>query len=215
MLYSSESILYTAQLLVNLVSIQYYRRMNDILQLIQRLAVVAQAENRQLAGSAGLQPVHIDVLRYLARCNRYSNTPASIGQFLRSTKGTVSQSVKVLEREKLIGKLSDAKDGRVIRLRLLKKGRDLLDRVEKESAIQAAAEDVGAGERLILANSLAALLRRAQRLNGSKTFGVCSSCRFFTRLADGAFQCGITNEPLTVDDSMRICVEHQNEVLKR
>ncbi len=188
--------------------------MNDILQLIQRLAVVAQAENRQLAGAAGLQPVHIDVLRYLARCNRYSNTPAAIGQFLSSTKGTVSQSVKVLERERLVSKLSDAKDGRVIRLRLLKKGRDLLKRIDDESAIQAAAEDVAADERNVLANSLASLLRRAQRLNGSKTFGVCKSCRFFTQLTDGGFQCGITSEPLTVEDSRRICVEHQNEVVK-
>ncbi|MCH9693430.1 MAG: MarR family transcriptional regulator [Gammaproteobacteria bacterium] len=189
--------------------------MNDILQLIQRLAVVAHAENRQLAGSAGLKPVHIDVLRYLARCNRYSNTPAAIGQFLSTTKGTVSQSVNVLEREKLISKLSDAKDGRVIRLRLLKKGKDLLKRIDEESAIQAAVAGVGADERLELTDSLAALLRRAQRLNGSKSFGVCNSCRFFTRLAEGGFQCGITKEPLTVNDSMQICVEHENDILER
>jgi DNA-binding MarR family transcriptional regulator len=188
--------------------------MKDILQLIQRLAVVAQAENRRLAGSAGLQPVHIDVLRYLARCNRYSNTPAAIGQFLSTTKGTVSQSIKVLEREKLISKLSDAKDGRVIRLRLLKKGSDLLKRIDEDSAIQAAVEDVGADKQLTLENSLVALLRRAQQLNDSKTFGACNTCSFFRRLADGGFQCGITNESLTVDDSMRICVEHENEVRK-
>ncbi len=188
--------------------------MKEILQLIQRLAVVAQAENRRLAGSAGLQPVHIDVLRYLARCNRYSNTPAAIGQFLSSTKGTVSQSIKVLDREGLISKLSDAKDGRVIRLRLLKKGRDLLECVDEGSAIQGAVEYVGADEHLALANSLAALLRRAQRLNESKTFGVCNTCRFFTHLSDGGFQCGITNELLTVADSMQICVEHENEAIK-
>ena len=187
--------------------------MNNILQLIQRLAVVAQAENRRLAALAGLQPVHLDVLRYLARCNRYSNTPAAIGQFLGSTKGTVSQSVKVLEREKLISKLSDAKDGRVIRLRLLKKGTDLLKRVDEDSAIHAAAEDIGTDGRKVLANSLTALLRSAQRRNRSKSFGVCSTCRSFTRLANGGFQCGITNEPLTVDDSYQICVEHEDEVL--
>ena len=188
--------------------------MKDILQLIQRLAVVAQAENRQLAGSAGLQPVHIEVLRYLARCNRYSNTPAALGQFLSTTKGTVSQSIKVLEREKLISKLSDAKDGRVIRLRLLKKGSDLLKRIDESSAIQAAVEDVGADKQLTLANSLVALLRGAQRLNDSKTFGACNTCRFFTRLADGSFKCGITNESLTVGDSLQICVEHENAVSK-
>ncbi|MEQ9562504.1 MAG: MarR family winged helix-turn-helix transcriptional regulator, partial [Woeseiaceae bacterium] len=178
--------------------------------LIQRLALVAQAENRQLAGSAGLQPVHVDVLRYLARCNRYSNTPAAVGQFLNTTKGTVSQSVKVLEREKLISKLSDANDGRVVRLRLLKKGRDVLERIDEESAIQAAVEDIGRGEHRALENSLVSLLQRAQRRNHSKSFGVCSTCRFFTRLPSGGFECGITKEPLSVDDSTQICVEHED-----
>lgn len=188
--------------------------MKNILNLIQRLAVVAQAENRQLARTAGLQPVHIDVLRYLASCNRYSNTPAAIGQFLNSTKGTVSQSVKVLEREKLISKLSDANDGRVVRLRLLKKGLRVLKQVDEGSAIQAAVEDIGSNEQLALESSLALLLRRAQHLNDSRSFGVCNTCRFFTRLADGDFQCGITQEPLTVGDSNRICVEHENGAVK-
>lgn len=185
--------------------------MKNILSLIQRLAVVAQAENRQLAGPAGLQPVHIDVLRYLERCNRYSNTPAAIARFLNTTKGTVSQSVNVLEREKLISKLSDANDGRVVRLRLLKKGLGVLKRVEEGSAFAAAVEDIEASERHALESSLALLLRNAQRINDSRSFGVCSTCRFFTRLADGDFQCGITKELLTVDDSNRICVEHENE----
>jgi DNA-binding MarR family transcriptional regulator len=184
--------------------------MKDILNLIQRLAVVAQAENRQLAGTAGLQPVHVDVLRYLARCNRYSNTPAAVGHFLNTTKGTVSQSVKVLEREKLISKLSDAKDGRVVRLRLLKKGLKVLERIEVGSAIHAAVADIGSVEQVALENSLALLLRQAQRLNSSRSFGVCHTCRFFTRLADGRFQCGITKENLSVDDSNRICVEHES-----
>lgn len=186
--------------------------MTSILQLIQRLAVVAQAENRQLAGASGLQPVHVEVLRYLARCNRYSNTPAAIGQFLNTTKGTVSQSVKVLEREKLVSKLADAKDGRVVRLRLLKKGRDELKRIDEESAIQSAVEAFEPAEELALKNGLALLLRRAQRLNGSRSFGVCNTCRFFTRLASGGFQCGITKEPLSVDDSEQICVEHERRV---
>lgn len=188
--------------------------MHDILQLIQQLAVVAKAESRQLVGSAGLQPVHIDVLRYLARCNRYSNTPAAIGQFLGSTKGTVSQTIKVLEREKLLSKLSDVNDGRVIRLRLLKKGRELLKRIETESAIQAAVEDLGADERGAVVKSLTELLRHAQHRNSLRSFGVCSTCRFFICRENGAFQCGITNEPLTVDDSLRICVEHENKALE-
>ena len=185
--------------------------MTPIPELIQRLAVVAQAEGRQLAGAAGLQPVHVDVLRYLARCNRYSNTPAAIGQFLGTTKGTVSQSIKVLERKKLVSKLSDARDGRVVRLRLLKKGKDLLTGIDEESPIQAAIEELGPDEKALLATSLTTLLRSAQRLNASKTFGVCRTCRHFKKLDSNGFQCGLTSEPLNADDSTRICVEHENK----
>ncbi|MEM7277555.1 MAG: MarR family winged helix-turn-helix transcriptional regulator [Pseudomonadota bacterium] len=117
--------------------------MNNISELLQKLGVVTHAENRGLAIGAGLQSVHIDVLRYLSRCNRYSNTPAAVGKFLNSTKGTVSQSVKVLEREKLISKLSDAQDGRVVRLRLLKKGAQLLKQIDSESALQSATAQPG------------------------------------------------------------------------
>ena len=185
-------------------------RVSEISELLQRLGVMAQAENRQLAGTAALQPVHIDVLRYLARCNRYSNTPAAVGQFLNTTKGTVSQSVKVLEREKLISKLADAKDGRVVRLRLLRKGVRLLAQIESESTIQAAAGRLGDAEQAELENSLTSLLRNAQQLNDSRSFGVCKTCRFFNRLDGGRFQCGITGEPLSSDDSHKICVEHES-----
>ena len=189
-------------------------RMSDISELLQRLGVMAQAENRQLAGTAALQPVHIDVLRYLARCNRYSNTPAAVGQFLNTTKGTVSQSVKVLEREKLISKLADAKDGRVVRLRLLKKGVRLLAQIESKSTIQAAAARLGDAERAELGNSLTSLLRYAQQLNDSKSFGVCKTCRFFNQMGAGRFQCGITGEPLSSADSRKICVEHESPIPK-
>lgn len=184
--------------------------MNTITELLQRLGVVFQAENRVLAVEVGLQAVHIDVLRYLSRCNRYSNTPAAVGKFLNSTKGTVSQSVKVLEREKLISKLSDAQDGRVVRLRLLKKGASLLRNIDEQSAILAATRQLGVGESKALAGSLTELLRRAQIHNESRSFGVCKTCRFFTKLESGGFQCGVTKEPLSTDDSSRICVEHEN-----
>ena len=186
--------------------------MSDISELLQRLGVMAQAENRQLAGTAALQPVHIDVLRYLARCNRYSNTPAAVGQFLNTTKGTVSQSVKVLEREKLVSKLADAKDGRVVRLRLLRKGVRLLEQLDKKSTIQAAIERLGDPERAALGDSLKSLLRHAQHLNDSRSFGICRTCRFFRRLGDDQFQCGITEEPLSADDAQKICVEHAASV---
>ncbi|GJL81318.1 MAG: transcriptional regulator [marine bacterium B5-7] len=183
--------------------------MDTILELLKRLGVLTQAENRQIAGLEGLQPVHLDVLRYLTRCNRYSNTPAAVGQYLNTTKGTVSQSINVLEREKLISKYPDANDGRVVRLRLLKKGLRLLDRPAHKSSIVAAISDLGKKEQDGLEKGLAELLRRAQRRNDSKSFGICHTCRFFHTLGKSEFQCGITQERLTREDSHLICVEHE------
>ena len=196
-------------ILVKVVSSRYSVGMENISELLQRLGVLTQAENRQIAGTAGLQPVHLDVLRYLSRCNRYSNMPAAVGQFLNTTKGTVSQSIKVLEREGLISKFSDANDGRVVRLRLLKKGLKLLDRLGAASWIHAATGELGSGVQAALGRSLTELLRRAQRHNASKSFGICRSCHHYQRLDSGKFRCGITQERLTTADSGMICVEHE------
>ena len=46
----------------------------------------------------GLNPAQWEALRYLARANRFSRTPAALADFLGTTRGTVSQTVIALER---------------------------------------------------------------------------------------------------------------------
>ncbi len=179
-------------------------------EVLNRVSLALQAENRLLASETGLQPVHVEVLRYLERCNRYSNTPAAIALYLNTTKGTVSQSIKVLEREKLVRKTGDPDDKRVVRLGLTRKGRALLERVDTGGSIGAAVDALPERQSRALAGILELLLRSAQRVNELKSFGVCQTCRFFTKTGDGQHECGITGEPLSSDDSTRICVEHES-----
>ena len=179
-------------------------------ELLNRVSLALQAENRLVASEAGLQAVHVEVLRYLERCNRYSNTPAAIALYLNTTKGTVSQSIKVLERKKLVRKTSDPEDKRVVRLGLTRKGSTLLERIDTGGSIGAAIEALPERESRALARTLESLLRAAQRANALQSFGVCRTCRFFTQTGDGHFECGITKEPLSTDDSIRICVEHES-----
>ena len=44
-----------------------------------------------------LNPAQWEALRYLARANRFSRTPAALAQYLGSTRGTVSQTLIALE----------------------------------------------------------------------------------------------------------------------
>jgi len=168
-----------------------------------------QGELRRRATELGLQLVHLQALAYLARANRYSNTAIALTEYLGTSKGTVSQSLQLLLRERLIRRASDEKDRRVIHLSLTARGRKALDTLgflsEWNAALAALApEEVAAGDA-----AMTGALRMLQRRTGNLTFGVCRSCDHF-RIEDAdAFRCGLTGEPLSVQDSALICREHR------
>lgn len=64
---------------------------------LERLTSLMRAWSREQPLVAELQSVQLSALHYLARCNRYSDTPLGVTEYLGLTKGTVSQSLKVLE----------------------------------------------------------------------------------------------------------------------
>src|SRR5690554_832212 len=98
------------------------------LELIERLAHLLHAETRRIAAAHGLAPVHVEALGYLARCNRYSDTPGAVTEYLGLTKGTVSQTLALLESRGLVRKRPDSRDGRRVHLELTGSGRRLLQR---------------------------------------------------------------------------------------
>ena len=97
-----------------------------------------------------------------------------------------------------------------MRLELTDAGRALLRRDPLETMLEAAAA-LSVAERKALAEGLEGLLRHALRRRGGRPFGQCATCRFFRRNApDGApHRCGLLDEPLSVPDSERICLEHE------
>jgi DNA-binding MarR family transcriptional regulator len=86
----------------------------EIIDLLDRIAIVRRSEVRSEGAKHGLPAVQLDALRYLAACNRFSDTPASVAEFLDSTRGTISQTLIALERKRLIRKYTDPTDGRVV-----------------------------------------------------------------------------------------------------
>ncbi|REJ80290.1 MAG: MarR family transcriptional regulator [Acidobacteria bacterium] len=178
-----------------------------VLQPLERLCSLLRADVRQRGLAHGLQPVQVEALCYLASCNRYSDTPQAVTEYLGSTKGTVSQTLKVLEREGLVLKSPDREDRRVVRLRLTARGRALAGELSTPPLFVQALGDSQVDAEL-LDGELRALLVAAQRATGNRSFGVCHSCRFFRREGKRIFRCGLTEEPLSVADSERICREH-------
>lgn len=178
-----------------------------LFDLLERLSSLMRIWFRQHPLLADIQPIQLSALMYLARCNRYSNTPLGVTDYLGLTKGTVSQSLKALESKGLIVKSQDARDKRSVHLELTPAARELLDAVLPPAFLQNAAQQMGANAEQ-LQTLLGELLRNVQRGNDVASFGLCKTCRFH-REENGAPFCGLTQEPLARPDVELICREHR------
>lgn len=165
-----------------------------------------QNEQHQAAVGAGLLPVQLAILGYLRDANRYSNMPQCLTEYLGLTKGTVSQSLKLIEERGWVLRQSDETDRRLVRLALTEAGREVLEQAPGDSW-RSAVEQLPAGEQEQLRASLTRLLAFWQQARGGKTFGVCRTCRHF-RPGESVHQCGLTGEALSDADSEQICREH-------
>lgn len=175
---------------------------HDSLMHLSRLLL---AEARE--GLSGLQPVQLQALQYLSHCNRYSDTPAAVADFLGATRGTVSQSLRVLEERGLVAKRPDPEDRRVVHLSLTPRGDRLREKAIPPAAVEHAVRILGRRDAEAAETALRELLRALQRARGGASFGVCRTCTHFRREA-GGFRCGLTLEPLSLRDSGLLCREH-------
>ena len=179
-----------------------------LLDTVERLGSLLRAGLRQAGAAQSLQPIHLQALLYLVEANRYSNTPQALAEYLGLTKGTVSQSLLLLARRKLIARHADEKDGRVVRLTLTDKGKDILKELGLTTAwrdaLQAASPARLSSATKVLKEALATL----QTKNGHRTFGVCVTCRHNLHIGPRSYVCGLTKEKLTSRDVNQICREH-------
>ena len=196
---------------VKKVSIRYHQAVADerrIHELIERLANLLRAEGRDTSVAGRRDPVHLQTLRYLSRANQYSDSPGALTEYLGTTKGTVSQSCNLLEREGLIERRTDPDDGRRVHLGLTPSGRRLVNSTSPPELLIGALADVESQIDEFEA-TLNAVLVAMQRQRGGRSFGVCNTCRFHEPAADGRALCGLTGESLTRSDTTKICREHQ------
>jgi DNA-binding MarR family transcriptional regulator len=179
-------------------------------ELIERLGLLRRASRRAAAAAVGLSAAQLEALSYLAACNRFSDTPAAVAQYLDATRGTTSQSLLSLERKGLIARRPDPGDGRVHHLSPTPEGQRVLQRVEEADEITDALAALGP-QGTELADALERVLRAAQRSRGGRTFGRCARCRHLSG-TPRARRCGLTDEPLSARDTTLLCIEHEERV---
>lgn len=179
----------------------------ETFKLIERISALLRSEERKKYAAIGLQPVHGQVLEYLAKCNKYSNTHASVAEYLGLTKGTVSQSIQILERKRYLEKNIDSLDGRVVHLSLSEQGKTLIDELKPLDIFKQAETKVGHQAFNTIDQALQTTLSVLQKANHSKSFGLCRTCHYFA-VESHHYQCGLTGEDLDREDTDKICRDH-------
>ncbi|MEL6979239.1 MAG: MarR family transcriptional regulator [Pseudomonadota bacterium] len=171
-----------------------------IRDLIDRLGRLSAAEE----WAHRLNPAQRAALAYLGRANQVSRAPSHVAEFLATTRGTASQTLKTLERKGFIKAERSAADRRSIRYDVTREGSEALRLTDElDAAIAALAPDAARSlEAGLFLVARAALTRRNQR-----SFGVCRSCRHHRATETGGF-CELLNVALSLEDASQLCHEH-------
>lgn len=175
---------------------------------LERIANLLRADTRKAGASKGLQPVQMEALHYLGNCNRYSNSPAAVADYLGLTKGTVSQTLGVLENAGFIEKRPDAKDKRVVHLNVTELGDALLAEAIPPKTLRTAMDLATEADQDLILNALGRILQTLQQANQRRIFGVCKTCRHHRLEANDSHRCGLTGEILQIEEGEKICREH-------
>lgn len=160
----------------------------------------------------GLNPAQWEALRFLSRANRYSRTPSALAEYLQTTKGTASQTLKCLEAKGYVRRVPVPEDRRAVRIDITDNGHAVLRR-DPLQCLEAAAATLGPDLDAVTCG-LARLAAALERTNEGKPFGLCGECTHFCKNAavdveGGPHRCGLTTDPLSAVDAAKICVNHQ------
>ncbi len=199
-----------ANAFVKYVLSRYYLGMNEneIFNYVERLSNLLRNEMRGEGAEPGLLPVQLEALYYLSICNRYSDIPMGVTEYLGQTKGTVSQTLKVLEKKGLISKHPDANDKRLTHLRLTREGAAVLNKSMPPPKFASACKGMDEADKAQLMESLKALLAALQTENEMQSFGVCKQCMHNTQTGEQSYFCNLTQESLSNVDVEQICREY-------
>src|SRR5213595_998838 len=164
-----------------------------------------RTELRKSGSDEALQPVQLQALIYLSKANRYSNTPQALAQYLGLTKGTVSQTLLLLDRRGLIERFEDDIDRRVVRLRLSSAGERLLSEVEPMLAWQNATRNISPNRIRNATSALREALVTLQEDNEGTVFGTCGSCTWCQKLSQRIYRCGRMGDRLSGPETRKLC----------
>ena len=178
-----------------------------IVELVDRLSRIAHS----LQFAEGLNPAQWEALRFVARANRNSCSPGTLADFMGSTKGTVSQTLKALEGKGLIERCRKAGDRRAVQISVTPAGTELL-RKDPLGQIHDALAPCSADEQHSVVEGIERLLGIVQNHQKIPEFGPCLKCTYYkpeacTETNSVGCRCGVSGELFSSLEIGKICAD--------
>lgn len=169
--------------------------------LIERLAKLSEAED----WAEDLNPAQMTALTYLDRANRFSRAPSHVAAYSGSTRGTVSQTLRALERKGLVTESRSESDRRSISFEVTEAGHAL---ASAEKTLDQVIGDLPPESAAALELGLDAVLRGLIKARGGKAFGICRTCRHHLKQGTGGY-CQLLAVNLQPAETGQTCHEHE------
>ncbi|MEM8837350.1 MAG: MarR family transcriptional regulator [Pseudomonadota bacterium] len=152
-----------------------------------------------------LNPAQRSALSYLARANRFSRSPSNVADYLCTTRGTASQTLKSLEKKGMTQRGEIDGDNRAVTYDVTKEGHALIG---KDDALDRALGSIAKEKVDALDDALADLLTMQLEARSFRSFGICRTC--IHHETDGKrLYCRLLEIPLKREEADLICHEHK------
>ena len=178
--------------------------MAETADLLLQLGRVVYAD----CAAGGLTQAQWIAIRFFSRANRFSRTISGFAQYHATTRGTASQTVKILVDRGYLIRTPSETDARSIRFDLTALARRKLSEDPLESITRVAGR-LSADERNRLAGSLRTMLADLHLSCRQPVAGSCRYCRHLDRGGtDRDASCGLMQEPLSGGEFDELCVRY-------
>jgi len=181
------------------------RMAEEIADLLLQLGRAAYAE----CAAGGLTQAQWIAIRFFSRANRFSRTISGFAQFHATTRGTASQTVKILVEKGYLKRTPSEKDARSVRFDLTALARSKLcdDPLEAVAQVAGLLSDSEQAHMTVSLRTMLADLRGGCRQTAS---GVCRLCGHLDRgTGDQGARCRLMQEPLADTEFEELCVRFQ------
>jgi DNA-binding MarR family transcriptional regulator len=181
-------------------------------ELLVQVGRLVQAEGYD----GELSPAQWMALRFFARANQFSRNPSAFAEFQATTRGTATQTIKLLEARGYLVRESSKVDRRSIRLRLTSKGKKALARDPLEVLVRAV-ELLDAKEQTAMHRALNQVLSTVATSGAHRQVGICQDCTHFgsevrsnpPSTARSAAECLLLGVPIQPEEVGLLCVHFQ------